>query len=77
MTADKLSFNSRPGTEPTVTDVFLRFPAPDPSYRNNMSGLSGHVRRMQKNNQGISRWLMIAVAGGAVVAFALVQYAIH
>ena len=77
MTVENISFDSRPGTDPAVTDVFLPFPVPDLSYRNTTSGLSGHVRRMQKNNQGISRWLIIAVAGGAVVAFAMVQYAIH
>jgi hypothetical protein len=40
-------------------------------------GLSSHVRRLSKSNQGISRWLAVAVLAGSVVALAMVHFAIH
>jgi hypothetical protein len=39
-------------------------------------GLSSHVRQ-SKRNQGISRWLALAVLIGSLVALAMVQFAIH
>jgi len=39
-------------------------------------GLSSHVRQ-SKRNQGISRWLALAVLTGSLVALAMVQFAIH
>jgi hypothetical protein len=39
-------------------------------------GLSSHVRQ-SKQNQGISRWLALAVLMGSLVALAMVQFAIH
>jgi hypothetical protein len=40
-------------------------------------GLSAHVRQLRYRNQGISRWLVLAIFAGAVVALMMVQYAIH
>jgi len=40
-------------------------------------GLSRHVRQLRNRNQGISRWLVLAVFAGAVVALMLVRFAIH
>jgi type VI protein secretion system component VasF len=42
-----------------------------------MPGLSGHVRQLRNRNRGISRWLVLAVFAGAVVAFAIVQFAVR
>jgi hypothetical protein len=41
------------------------------------AGLSAHVRQLRYRNQGISRWLVLAVFAGAVVALMMIQYAIH
>jgi hypothetical protein len=43
----------------------------------NARGLSSHVRKMSKKNQGFSGWLALAVLAGGVVALAFVQFAIH
>jgi hypothetical protein len=40
-------------------------------------GLSAHVRQLRVRNQGISRWLVLAIFAGAVVALMMVQFAIH
>jgi hypothetical protein len=40
-------------------------------------GLSAHVRQLRNRNQGISRWLVVAIFAGAVVALMMVQFAIH
>jgi hypothetical protein len=40
-------------------------------------GLSAHVRQLRNRNQGISRWLVLAIFAGAVVALVMVQFAIH
>lgn len=40
-------------------------------------GLSAHVRQLSKRNQGISRWIALAVVAGGVVALAFVQLAIR
>jgi hypothetical protein len=46
---------------------------PSPTAR----GLSAHVRQLSKRNQGISRWIALAVVAGGVVALAFVQLAIR
>jgi hypothetical protein len=46
---------------------------PTPTAR----GLSSHVRRLSKRNQGISRWIALAVVAGGVVAPAFMQLAIR
>jgi hypothetical protein len=40
-------------------------------------GLSAHVRQMRNRNQGVSRWLVLAIFAGAVVALAMVQFAVR
>jgi len=40
-------------------------------------GLSAHVRQLRSRNKGISRWLVLAVFVGAVVALAMVQFAVR
>jgi hypothetical protein len=40
-------------------------------------GLSAHVRQLRNRNQGISRWLVLAIFAGAVVALAMVQFAVR
>lgn len=40
-------------------------------------GLSAHVRRMRNWNQGVPRWLVLAIFSGVVVALAIVQFAIR
>jgi type VI protein secretion system component VasF len=40
-------------------------------------GLSGHVRQLRNRNRGISRWLVLAIFAGAVVALAMVQFAVR
>ena len=42
-----------------------------------MPGLSAHVRQLRNRNQGISRWLVLAIFAGAVVALAMVQFAVR
>jgi hypothetical protein len=76
MSVRNIDFDSGVTSKPAI-DVFLPFPLPDDSRCNIESGLSSHVRRLQKKNQGISRWLAFAVLGGTIVAFAMVQYAIR
>ncbi|MFZ3331019.1 MAG: hypothetical protein WA197_10350 [Candidatus Acidiferrales bacterium] len=46
---------------------------PSPAAR----GLSSHVRQLSKRNQGILRWIALAVVAGGVVALAFVQRAIR
>jgi hypothetical protein len=40
-------------------------------------GLSAHVRQLRNRNQGVSRWLVLAIFAGVVVALAIVQFAIR
>ena len=40
-------------------------------------GLSGHVRQLRNRNRGISRWLVLAIFAGAVVALAMVHFAVR
>ena len=60
-----------------VADVVPLIPQhgiiPSPAAR----GLSSHVRRLSKRNQGISRWIALAVVAGGVVALAFVHLAIR
>jgi hypothetical protein len=39
--------------------------------------LSAHGRQLRIRNQGISRWLVLAIFAGAVVTLMMVQFAIH
>jgi hypothetical protein len=41
------------------------------------AGLSGHVRQLRNRNQEISRWLVLTIFAGAVVALAMVQFAVR
>jgi len=40
-------------------------------------GLSAHVRQLRNRRQGFSRWVVLAIFAGVVVALAMVQFAIH
>jgi hypothetical protein len=77
MTAESTKSTSRVPAATANLDLYLPFPLPAGSRSTGMAGLSGHVRALHKRNQGISRWLAFAVLGGAIVAFAMVQFAIH
>ncbi len=46
------------------------------SRPNTVPGLSGHVRNLHRANHGISRWILFALFGGGVVAFAIVRLVI-
>lgn len=70
--------HSLPGWDPTpVAGVVPIIPEqefmPTPAAR----GLSSHVRQLSKRNQGISRWIALAVVAGGVVALAFVQLAVR
>jgi hypothetical protein len=77
MTAQNPNFASNISKKLPASDVFLHFSVPDGPRPNSIPGLSDHVRRLQKRNQGISHWLVFAVLGGVVVAFAMVQFAMR
>jgi hypothetical protein len=77
MTHENTRFTPHIPTMPPAADLYLPLPLPASSRRAAIQGLSGHVRQMQRRNEGISRWLLFAVLGGAVVAFAMVQLAIR
>jgi hypothetical protein len=76
MTAQNINFDPAVSTMPQSADALLPLPPPDVS-RPNLPGLSGHVRRLQRKNQGISRWLVFALLVGTIVALAMVQFAVH
>jgi hypothetical protein len=76
MTAPNIDFQPAASTTPRSADVLLPLPDPD-DWRPNTPGLCGHVRQLQKKNQVISRWLVFALLGGAIVALAMVQFAIQ
>jgi len=38
------------------------------------SSLLAHMRRVQRRNQGSSRWLALAVLVGAIAAFAVINF---
>jgi hypothetical protein len=75
MTAPNLDFGPAASTTPRSADPLLPLPDSD-DWRPNTPGLCGHVRQLQKKNQVISRWLIFAFLGGAIVALAMVQFAI-
>lgn len=56
-----------------VAELYFALPT---SHPGTVPGLSSHVRRLQRANRGISRWILFAVLGGVVVAFAIVHLAI-
>jgi hypothetical protein len=76
MTPENPRFTPEAPAMPPVADLYLPYPLTQ-GRRAPAQGLSGHVRQMQRRNEGISRWLFFAVLGGAVVAFAMVQLAIR
>jgi hypothetical protein len=59
-----------------VAELYLALPAVRTSRNNMPLGLSRHVRQLQRANRGISRWIALALFGGAAVALALVRLAI-
>jgi hypothetical protein len=77
MADQKTNFDLDIPTNSPGVDVFLPFPFSDVSGPAAVSGLSGHVRRLQRKNQGLSRWLVLALLGGVAVAFVMVQFAIR
>ena len=76
MTHENTTFGPRIEAPPSATDLYQRFQLPMTFRRSGTQGLSGHVQKLRKKNQGISRWLLFAVLGGAVVAIAMVQYGV-
>ncbi|MGA7915751.1 MAG: hypothetical protein WCA00_10995 [Candidatus Acidiferrales bacterium] len=60
-----------------TADILPMFPQQAVTPTIAARGLSSHVRQLRKRNQGISRWLALAVVAGAIVALAFVQLAIH
>jgi len=38
------------------------------------TGLSGQMQRMRRQNEGISRWLALAVLVGSIVAFVFINF---
>jgi hypothetical protein len=77
MTVENTTLNSWVLTSPPAADMFLPFPIGEGSRAPATQGLSGHVRQMSRKNQGISRWLLFAVLGGAVVAFVMIQLTVR
>jgi hypothetical protein len=76
MASENIHFTSQASPRPPVTNIFLPFRFRRSAHAAATQGLSGHVRKLRKKNQGISRWLLFAVLGGTVLAFALVQFGI-
>jgi hypothetical protein len=76
MSPENPRFTQKVPAMPPVADLYLPFPSSQ-GRRAPMQGLSGHVRQMQRRNEGFSRWLVFAVLGGAIVAFAMVKLAIR
>lgn len=77
MTAENTTLSPRVLTPAPAADMFLPFPIAEDSRPPATQGLSGHVRQMRRKNQGISRWLLFAVLGGAIAAFVMVQLAVR
>ena len=72
------NINSDQAASTTSGSADVEWPVTSPvKSRANPQGLSAHVRRLQRQNQGISRWLVFALLGGTIVALAMVQFAIH
>jgi hypothetical protein len=76
MTPHNINFDPAVSPDRHSADVAWPVKSPDRS-RADAQGLSAHVRRLQRQNQGISRWLVFALLGGTIVALAMVQFAIH
>jgi hypothetical protein len=70
------NFNSDVVDAAAAAEIYLALRGPHFSRTNTVPGLSGHVRQLHRANREISRWLLFAVLGGAVVAFAIVRLAI-
>jgi hypothetical protein len=64
-------------TEPAETEAFDAAPEEYARRAAATPGLSAHVRQLRNRNQGISRWLVLALFAGAVVALAMVQFAVR
>lgn len=64
-------------TEPTDLPGFDAYREKSAHRISAEPGLSAHVRRLRSRNQGISRWLVLAIFAGVVVALMMVQFAIH
>ncbi|HEY0702637.1 MAG TPA: hypothetical protein VGD60_07705 [Candidatus Acidoferrales bacterium] len=69
------SFKADVGDAAGAAEVFLPFPS-TPISRVGAPGLSSHVRQLHRANRGLSRWILFALFGGAVAAFAIVHLAI-
>jgi len=76
MASENTHFTSQVSPRPPVTNLLLPFPFRRGAHAAATQGLSGHVRKLRKKNQGISRWLLFAVLGGTVLAIAMVQFGI-
>jgi hypothetical protein len=76
MPSQNPNFNSDVVDAAAAAEIYLALPGPHFSRTNTVPGLSSHVRQLHRANHGISRWLLFAVLGGAVVAFAIVRLAI-
>jgi hypothetical protein len=76
MTFHNINFDPAVSPDPHSAEAVWPVTSQDRS-RENTQGLSAHVRRLQRKNQGISRWLVFALLGGTIVALAMVQFAIH
>jgi hypothetical protein len=76
MTFHNINFDPDVSPDPHSAEAVWPVTSPVKS-RANPQGLSAHVRRLQRQNQGISRWLVFALLGGTIVALAMVQFAIH
>jgi hypothetical protein len=76
MTSPNINFDPAVSSNPHSADLAWPVKSSDRS-RPSTPGLSAHVRRLQRQNQGISRWLVFALLGGTIVALAMVQFANH
>jgi hypothetical protein len=73
----KTNRDSKFSATASPVDVFIPFPDAAVSPAIAGRSLSSHVRRLSKKNQGISRWLVLAILCGAIVAFAMIQVAVR
>jgi hypothetical protein len=74
MKSSTSSFKSEVLHSSAVAELYPALPNSRTSQ--NSAGLSSHVRHLHRANRGISRWILLAFFGGAVVAFAIVRLAI-
>jgi hypothetical protein len=68
------SFRSEIAHSSAVAELYPALP--NSRISENSAGLSSHVRHLNRANRGISRWILLAFFGGAVVALAIVRLAI-